>query len=724
MDTSSETKLSEMTPDEKIVQEAKDRFDECIEWEADFRKLFIEDLRFANGDSDNKYQWPDTTRDNREIDDRPCLTINKTKQHCLQIINDGRQHAPQIKVKPIEGGATVEAAKLIDGYVRHVEYRSHAQSAYNTSQEFAVFGGIGYCRVTTEYVNDSSFDQDIRIERVTDPMTVYLDPAIKEMDGSDAGFGFVFVDHKKDEFARKYGKKAAEEAQFPLSEEGGTTWLSKNKIRVCEYFRVQIKYEVIAALDAELVEALGLSTNIIKEKDVEPEVWKVILAAANEEDAKVRTRKAEKKQVQWFLIAGNKIRERRDWPGSYVPIARCAGEELIIDGKLERKGHTRTLKDPQRMYNYWTSSGVENVALQTKIPYIAAAEAISGYETYWDTANANNYSYLPFNSIDDQGNAIPMPSRVQPPVMANAYIEGMKIAASEMMMVSGQYQAVMGQQGNETSGVAIANRQRQGDNATYHFIDHQAAMVRFIGVLVVDLMPKVIDTPRLLRVLGEDGVEDFIHVDPEAKQAHVEKQIGMEKEAQQVLNPNIGTYDVVVDVGPAYATRRQEAFAAMSQIMAHNDELMSKAGDLLFKAADFPMAQDIAERLNRAIPPQLLGKGPDPQLQAAMEQIDKLHIALGAMTNSMAAMKGKDDAASQRADADTFRAETDRARFLHDAGMDSHQAIHDIAKAVTDMMHERKDQEFQQQQAIAATEAAANQPASAGSTSTNEGAAS
>ncbi len=716
MSDDNEVRLAAMTPDEKIVQEAKDRFEECVAWEADFRKLYVEDLRFANGDSDNKYQWPDATRENREIDDRPCLTVNKTKQHCLQIINDSRQHAPQAKVKPVGDGATQESAKLIDGYVRHVEYRSHAQSAYNTAQEFAVFAGIGYCRVITEYVSDKSFDQDMKVERVRDPMTIYLDPSIKEVDGSDAGFGFVFVDYKKDEYKRKYGSKAVDDARFPLGE-SGSTWIGKDKIRVCEYFRVKISNEVIAALDTELAAQLQLRTNIITSEDVEPEVWKVVLAAAKAEDSRVKTRTADKRTVEWFLIAGDQIVDRRVWPGSYIPIARCVGEELVIDGKLERKGHTRALKDPQRMYNYWTSSATEHVALQSKIPYIASAQAIEGYEKYWDTANNSNYSYLPYNGMDEAGNAIAMPSRVQPPVMANAYIEGMKVAAGEMMMVSGQYQAVMGQQGNETSGVAIQQRQRQGDNATYHFIDHQAAMVRFVGLIIVDLMPKVLDTPRLLRTLGEDGTEDFVHIDPKAAQAQSERKVGMEKEAQQVLNPSVGQYDVVVDVGPAYATRRQEAFAAMSQIMASNESLMEKAGDLLFKAADFPMAQDIAERLHRAIPPQLLGEGPDAHVQAIQQQLQQAEQAIQTLTTTLANLKGKDDAAGTRAAADTFRAQTERAQFLHSAATDQAQAVHDIALAVTQMMAAQQQQQFTQQQAL-------NPPQPPASAGTTEGAAS
>jgi len=706
-------KKGDSTSDDKIVQEAKDNFELCVNWEADFRKLFIDDLRFVNGDSDNMFQWPDTTRNNREIDDRPCLTINKTKQHCLQIVNDSRQHPPQAKVRPIDSGATVESAKLIDGYVRHVEYASHAQSVYNTAEEFAVFAGIGYWRITTEYASDKSFDQDIFIRRIKDPLTVYIDPDIKEVNGSDAKFGFIFVDYTKKEFERKYGTEEVAAATFTLSQ--GGMWQGKDHIRVCEYFRKKPKQREIASIDAELMPLFEnvVKSNVVIEDEVDPQIWDMVKSAAKQNPEMIQLRKVDTDKVEWFLIAGDKIIDRRPWPGRYIPIVRVVGEEMIIDGKLERKGHTRALKDPQRMYNYWSSSATEQASLQTKTPYVGEAQAFEGYQQYWDTQHLTNYSYLPYNGKDDNGDPIQRPQREPPPQMASAYVEGMKIAASEMMMVSGQYQAVMGQQSNETSGVAITQRQRQGDNATYHYIDHLALAIRFTGVQIVDLMPHVIDTPRMMRILGEDGVEDFIHVDPTAPQSHQKKQIGMTQEVKEILNPKIGRYDVVCDVGPAYATRRQEAFAAMSQIMENNPKLMDECGDLLFKAADFPMAQEIAERLHRTVPPQLLDDGPNPQVQQLQQHLQQMDQVIKTLSDQLLKYKNKDDATMIKAGADVFRAQTERAQFLHESAMDQHQAVHDITLAVM--------QSLQNQQTSAGAvngsqgqPATPNQPAPAG----------
>lgn len=672
------------TEEQAIVKEAKERFKRGMEWEKAFRTLYLEDIKFGNADSDNLWAWPDTIRNARELDNKPCLTINKAKQHCLQIVNDNRQHSPQIKIHPVGDGADIESAKILDGVVRHIEYRSAAQGAYNTAQEFAVFGGIGYWRVMTEYVGDDSFDQDIRICRVRDPMSILLDPDIKEIDGSDARFGFVFTDLTKDEYKYKYGEEAAKKASdYALDESYG--WVSEDHIRVAEYYRIHLDKGQIAAVSSDDLEFVPwATTNVFKQWEVDSDTWDTILSLPN-----TKTRQVDRKTIEWYKIAGDEIIERSIVPADYIPLVRVVGEEMVIDNKLERKGHVRGIKDAQRMYNYWTSSAVENVALQNKVPYVAAAEAVQGYESYWESANNDNYSYLPFNHKDESGNPIPAPQRQTPPQTSQAYMHGMQVAANEMMMVTGQYQAVMGQQSNETSGVAIQNRQRQGDNATYHYIDHLASAIRFTGRILLSMIPHVYDTPRILRILGEDGVEDFIHVDPMAQQALAKQRGQQQDEIKNVLNPKIGTYDVAVDTGPAYSTRRQEAFAAMTQIMGQNGELMKVAGDLMFKAADFPMAQDIAERLSRAVPPQLKGEGPDPHIIQLQQQLQQMQVANQRLMETLDKYKTERESGMLRANADAYRAVTDRAVALHDMGMEKNKFIHDVATSSLQMTQQQ-----------------------------------
>jgi hypothetical protein len=658
--------------DEDVLFEARHRLQRIKDWEGTFRFAFIEDVRFANGDSDNHWQWPDAMFADRDAAARPSLTVNKTRQHCLQVINDAKQNKPQIRITPVSDEATKASADVYEGIVRHIEYASNAQVAYDTATTHQVQGGIGWWRIVTEHEDPSGFEIGCRIQRVRDAMSVWMDPDIQEVDGSDARFAFVVDDVPRDEFETRYPeyRDRVPQASFagPVVSGG---WLDEDHVRVAEYYRKSDRDDVLHLLP---------DGSAVRESELEDPG-----TIADLRNTSVRRRRLTEDRIEWFKIVGGEIVDRAIWAGKYIPLVRVIGEETVIDGRLERKGHVRALKDPQRIYNYWTSSGVESVALQSKTPYVAAVESIEGHQQYWDTANTINHSVLPYKARDDQGNQLPPPQRQDPPQMPQAYIQGMQIAQSEMMMASGQYAPNMGQPSpNEISGKAIQARQRQGDTATYHFIDNLAIAIRFTGRILIDLIPKVYDTPRIMRIMALDGSVGRVQLDPAQQQALQQvpsppgaQQGGagasplpptpMEQLAAQVtriFNPAVGRYDVQADVGPAYATKRQQAYDAFVQIVATAPQVMQVAGDLLFKAADFPMAEELAERLQRLVPPQALGQGPSPAEQQMQQQLQgaQAHVALLSERLAVAEMrlKGKDE----QKDIDAYEAVTDRMGTL------------------------------------------------------------
>lgn len=589
--------------DEKLIEEVQKRFARCVDRESDARQLWKADLRFANGDPDNKFQWDEAMWKAREQDKRPYLTINKVKQHNRQITNDARQNKPCVRVYPVDDGADKETAEIFNGVIRHIEANSSADTAYDTAGEFAVDAGLGYWRVTTGYADDTTFDQEIFIKAVKNPLNVYLDPDIQEVDGSDARFGFFFEDISKEEFEQRYPD--AEAISWPL--EGGSDWMTKDTIRLAEYYKL-VETKDTLCLDANSGESFLLST--IEDK----EVAKAIKAAPE-----FRKRPVNKRSVKWYLIAGTQVLQTTDWLGRYIPIVRVVGDEVEIDGKVQRKGHTRAMKDAQRMYNYNSSAAIEYGALQTKTPIITTAEAIEGYEAMWERANTQNLPYLPYNANDEQGNALPMPQRMVAPAPAQLFLQGMQTASEEMKMASGQYDASMGAKSNETSGRAIMARQREGDTATFHFIDNIARAIKFTGKILVDLIPKIYDTERVVRILGEDGSDDKARINPQLQQAMVEQKDQSGK-IERIYNLSVGRYDVTVSVGPSYGSKRAEAFQALTELSSRNPQLMQVAGDIVMRAADFPMAEELAERLEKTLPPGIKDDDDAPEIPPEVQQ--------------------------------------------------------------------------------------------------------
>ena len=649
-----------------VINDAYARFKRCQDRESGARSRIQDDMRFAEGDSRNNDQWPSDIVAGREIDRRPALTNNLVRQHNLQIVNDARQHKPGIEIRATGGGATYQAAKVFEGLCRHIEYESNAQAAYDTATYHQVYGGRGWWRVVTEYADSGSFDLCIRIKRVPDAMSCYLDPDIQEYDGSDANFGFAFTDMERRAFKAAHPDVADDVGQSGrLDTDHG--WVTDDLVRVADYYRKVTKPDWLTEMpDGSLAKDSDMPAGFADEA----------------KSAGLRRRKIKRAVIEQYKIAGDQIIGRAIWPGQFVPIVRVMGEETTIDGQYDIKGHTRSMISAQQMHNYFYTAAVEHVALQGKTPWVGPMAAFEGYEDIYNNANTQNYAYLPFNHLDDNGNQLPAPKRAEPPVMAQAFIQGLNVSSQLIMDVSGQHQATLGEPSNEKSGVAIQQRQRQGDNATAHYIDHQAQAIRFTGRILVDLIPKVMDTARVAQILGQDGKTQRIQVDPAAPAAHQqvtnpEAPDYDENAIAAIFNPSVGEYAVVADIGPSFATKRQDAFNAFSQIMQQNGEAMKIGGDLMWKNADFPGADDLAARWRRTIPPNLLTDdvGPPPEVQQMQDQFHQHAQAMDQNVQQMQAEiqrlgaeldAAKRDAADQNAKQqnDMYRAETDRIKAL------------------------------------------------------------
>jgi hypothetical protein len=642
-----------ISPD-PIVREAHRRFDRCQKWEATARLRWIDDYKFANGDSDNHYQWPDEIYGQRENEAAPTLTISKVRQHNLQIINDAKQRKSSIKYRPVGDGATAKAAEVYEGIVRHIENVSNASVHRGMAIEFQVQAGLGFTRVTTDYEHDKTFDQEIYIRGIPDPSACYLDPDAVELDGSDARYGFVFADRPRAAVLKEYPQLEGKITTTNAVDGSSAGWVREKTVRECEYYViVETEDELLGSPDGDVILRSAINAKLLRE-------WEAQVEA---DGGELKRRPVVTKRLKWYKIIGDHVVDEKDPPGRSVPIVPWIGEQTVIDNVLDRKGHTRALKDAQRMLNYNRSASVQYGALQGKMPWMGSARAIEGYETYWQTANRENHAILPYNDVDENGQPIERPTRVEPPASAPAFIEGATAAERDMMIASGQYEAEMGAPSNEVSGRAINERQRQGDRATYHFTDQQAIAIRREGQILLELIAEVYDTRRVKRILGEDGTEDSVTIDPQCQGACQVTENGV------LFNPRVGQYAVVSDVGPDYATQRQEAFQAIVQILTQAPQLIDRVGDLLFRVADFPLADEMAERLKPGLSPEA-AKAVDAlqkQLQIAQAAGANAQRLLSEAMQSLTEERLKSKARDQEAVIDAFDADTKRLSALKDA---------------------------------------------------------
>jgi hypothetical protein len=628
----------------------------------------LDDLRFMAGSPDNNWQWPSNvlaTRGNvqgQTINARPCLTINKLPQHVRQVTNDQRQNRPSGKVIPADDRADPQVAEIYDGVVRHIEYMSDADVAYDTACENQVTFGEGYWRLLTEYCDENTFDQDIKIERIRNSFSVYMDPTIQDPCGSDAKWCFITQDMTRDEYERLFPDATPITALMDQGTGDSATaqWVTQNTVRIAEYFCVEYKRV-----------KLNLYPGNVTLQEGEPEDRQMQAMGL----MPVRSRMAQVPQVKWMKTNGYEILEEQDWAGRWIPVIRVIGNEFEVDGQILVSGLVRNAKDAQRMYNYWVSQEAEMLALAPKAPFIGYGGQFEGYETQWKTANTQNWPYLEVNPdvTDGNGSILPLPQRAQPPMAQQGLIAAKMGAADDIKATTGQYDSSIGATSNERSGRAILARERQGDTGTYHFVDNLARAIRYSTRQIVDLIPKIYDTQRIARIIGIDGETKMARIDPMQPEPvrEVRDQAGVVIE--KIYNPSVGKYDVVVTTGPSYLTKRQEAMDAMSQILQGSPQLWAVAGDLFVKNMDWPGAEELAARLRKTIDPKLLEDQDDPALQAANQQIQVLMQEMQAMQQMLQNVSQSMEA--QKLSIDTFRAKADSEIKAYEAETRRLQAV-------------------------------------------------
>jgi len=669
--------------DDDILSTMRRRMEMAISAYSESREDELDDLRFYGATPDNQWQWPTDVLATRAavqgqtINARPTLTINKLPQHVHQVTNDQRQNRPTGKVIPVDDNADVEVAEIFNGIIRHIQYISDADVAYDTACENQVVFGEGYIRLITEYSDPESFDQDIKIMRVRNSFSVYMDPLIQDPTGADARWCFITEDTPKDEYERLYPEASPVSTleNLGVGDQGFSQWIGQDTIRIVEYFYIESENKTLN---------LYANNQAVLSDSKEDKELKSIYGKP------VRTRKSETKHIMWVKSNGYEILDKREWPGDRIPIIRIPGNEFEVEGRLYLSGIIRNAKDAQRMYNYWVSQEAEMLALAPKAPFVGYGGQFEGYETAWKTANTINNPYLEVNPdvTDGNGTVLPLPQRAMPPLAQNGLIQAKIGAADDIKSATGQYNASLGQTSNEKSGKAIIARQKESDVGTYHYRDNLSRGIRSLVRQIVLLITKLFDTQRIARIIGEDGKVDMVKIDPDQKES-IRKIYNKEGVViEKIYNLGVGKYDVVAETGPGYATKRQEALEAMAQLLQGNPDLWKVAGDLFVKNMDWPGAQEMAKRFKKIIDPNLFSENEDsPELQMANQQIQQMGQEMEQMrmmlqnfgkSLEVQEQKRKDFEAQIKA----YDAETKRISVMQ-SDM-SHEQIQDIAMGTID----------------------------------------
>lgn len=651
----------------KLIARVRECFKRATEADEHNRKPAVEDLEFLHVPGK---QWDDETKRERGPD-RHCYEFNKLRVTVKRIVNDMRANRPQGKVRAAEDGDK-DTADTLEGLIRNIWNVSDGDTIIDYAAEYQVGAGIGSWRVNTKYSTDTVFDQDIVLEAIKNPFTLYADQAAADPIKADARYWLLTERISNDSYKERWPK--AERVNFDESEyDDEDEWADEDTTRICEFWWKEPSTKTLLLLEnGKTIDASKHDGSIPVKKSRDIKCHKIMMCIAS----------------------GNAILEGpTEWAGSHFPFVQIHGDWLVIEGKVIWYGLTRHSKDSQRRYNYTQTAITERIALSPMAHEWATSKQAEGHTDSWAEAHKKLFPFRLYNA-DPQAPGPPQRSGgVDVPV---ALIQESQMASEDIKATSGIFDNSLGMQANEQSGRAIAARQRQGEIATFNYTDNMAKGIRRTWEILIDLIPKIYDTERSIRILGVDGAEKYVRINAPRLDP---------KTGTQVVDNDlsVGKFDVAVTVGPSFATQRQEATELYTQLGQAVPQVWGVAGDLIFKSMDLPYAEQIAERMRALLPPQIQqqlteDKPVPPEVQAVMTQAQQAMQLVEQQAQML--MQAKQELEQDKAAVDKGKAEIQQK--IADLQTKQAQFEAQVAKAIAGIAQKEAGLQVKESQAQAA----------------------
>lgn len=649
-----------LTPrsDEDILDQARARFRQAQDFEQAEREQQYKALLFRSG---KHYPDAELAQRSQPGSEQPSLVIPRQEAYINQVLNQYRKNPLGIRVRAKSGGATKQVADVLEGKCREIEQESRADQAYAAGFSCAVGQGEGFFRLVTEYEEEMSFQQCIKVCPIYSRFSVYCDPVSVDPAGLDLEWAFVTTKLSHDTFCQKYEVAPADVATW--AGYGDTEWVSRDDVMVADYYYKTYKTVTIFQMpDGRVLEAAD---------GVEPEEgWP--------------TRTTRRQTIHWVQLCGYAVLEKTVWPGKYIPLIRVEGQRLDFDGRTHRTGMTQAGADSAYAYDVYASAEMSAIALAPKAPYILYAVQIAGYEGYWNQANDGHMPYLPIKAVVEGGQLLPPPRREVAEPAIQAISAARMGAAADLQASLGMFDPTKLNPATEQSGVALENRQTQGEQSNYSYSANLAWSIRACGLQIIDLLPKLYSGPTTLRQISQDGQVQMTPVNRPAQDGY-----GRQVPPEERLMLAQGQYDVAISSGPALETQRMEVADKLGTLAAAVPDAAPYFLDMYAANLDFPGSQDLAARLKTLVPPAALsateGGNPEQKVAQLQNQLQQATQQLQGLTQQMEQMQQQTQLSTQQlalTEQENARLKTQMADKRQENAISTQKAAWDHEEAV------------------------------------------
>ena len=578
VENSDDKEMEERLKKQALLTRIKQRYEDGHGAFEENRRMHTEDLNFVYN-AETQGQWDPTVLTARL--GKPCYTFNRVLGPVNMVVADMRQTMPAGKVRPVNKDASGAVADILGGLCRSIEDSSRAGIIYKQQYKYAVAGGFGAWLVMPRWASDDSFDQVLQILNIPNPQCVVWDPEADDPCCGDAMWGMIGDRISLEKYRSLY--PSSDPVSFQMARDSAG-WFTDKEVRVVDYFeRVPFKKTIALLSDGRVIDYDAKQ----EETDEDLEGQEGGTAAAKV----VKKRDVLKWRVMWVKCDGGQILEGpRYYDWKRIPIIRCPGRYINIEGKKKLQSLIRHSKDAQRSYNSRQSDMIERAALIPKAPYLVTQAMIAGFENEWAQSNTQSRPFLPFNIDPEaakagiQGGA---PFRAQPIDVPQAAVMLAQQSAADIQATTGFFDPALGNADdmNRVSGKALVQHTRRSDLGSYEFIDGFGEAVQLTWEIMIDMIQTTYDTERVERIIGADRVEKLITINEQ-------------QDDGQVMNDlRKGLYDCKVTLGPSYQTARQENLDTLINFAEAVPQAAPLIPDLIARNIDIPESDEMARRL-------------------------------------------------------------------------------------------------------------------------------
>lgn len=544
--------------------------------------------------TDPRAQWEDSVWETFDKFKRPRYTLDKCRPMLASIWGELADNEFQIRVRSSGIGSDDDTADTFAGLVRAIENRSGSSWVYAQAGKKSIAIGMAAWRVEQDYMDGDSFDQELFIRPIHDAVDrVWFLGNYQAQTAEDSDAVVILHLVSKSEFEEKF-----KQDRTPVS-------VSCDRSESA-YYNKRDGY-----LIAELIYKKPINKTIWQLADgqvVSDEDYQKI---GDVEGARSRVRETHKICVRYFDGQGF-ISDEEDTVFDLLPVVPVFPNFEITDNKPISFGAIEWLMDQQRIRNYAGSRMIEETALAPKPKLMMTNEQAAGHEGKLSTMNNNNDPVQIYNHEPDH---IP-PYYPQTPGTNSGLADIFAVSSQGIEESAGMFGPNLAKNEGIQSGVAIAKQQHKGDIGTIEYFKALQVAIAHSGKIVVRALPKMFTEERTVKIVREDGQFDEVTL----------YERGINEQTQEIFVYNDlrkGSYDVVCDIGPAFANRREETAAQIIAMGSVDPTVITQNKDLLLNAQETPGMKIAAERARM----QLIREGQIPEWQLTDEEKERIQQA-------------------------------------------------------------------------------------------------